>query len=160
MKKIVDWIHQETGDIEREEITEDELGQSALHGLEPSGFGNDDEDDPLYDDAKRIITETQKASSSLLQRRLKVGYARAARLIDILEERGIVGHADGAKPREVFARADDYEEQNALASSLSGREANVDEEETPEESEEDEKEDLDEEESKDKSDWTNPKIGT
>ncbi|MEK7503780.1 MAG: DNA translocase FtsK 4TM domain-containing protein, partial [Patescibacteria group bacterium] len=60
------------------------------------------EEDPLYEEAKKLVIEAKKASSSLLQRRLKVGYARAARLIDILEERGVVGPGDGAKPREIL----------------------------------------------------------
>ena len=60
------------------------------------------EDDPLYEEAKKLVIEAKKASSSLLQRRLKVGYARAARLIDILEERGVVGPGEGAKPREIL----------------------------------------------------------
>ncbi len=64
--------------------------------------GNDD--DELYEDARMIIMETGKASTSYLQRRLKVGYARAARLIDMLEERGVIGPGDGAKPREVLDR--------------------------------------------------------
>jgi len=60
------------------------------------------DDDPLFDDVKRIVIETQKASASFLQRRLRIGYSRAARLIDMLEDKGIVGPADGAKPREVY----------------------------------------------------------
>lgn len=61
-----------------------------------------DEEDPLFGEAKRIVIESNKASSSLLQRRLRVGYSRAARLIDMLEEGGIVGPADGSKPREIL----------------------------------------------------------
>jgi len=64
-------------------------------------FGGADED-PLFEEVKKIVIETKKASASFLQRRLRIGYSRAARLIDILEERGIVGPADGAKPREVY----------------------------------------------------------
>ena len=64
-------------------------------------FGGADED-PLFEEVKKIVLETKKASASFLQRRLRIGYSRAARLIDILEERGIVGPADGAKPREVY----------------------------------------------------------
>jgi S-DNA-T family DNA segregation ATPase FtsK/SpoIIIE len=59
----------------------------------------------LYEDAKRVVIESKKASASLLQRRLRIGYARAARMIDILEERGIVGPGEGAKPREVYGEA-------------------------------------------------------
>jgi S-DNA-T family DNA segregation ATPase FtsK/SpoIIIE len=64
-------------------------------------FGGGDED-PLFEEVKKIVLETKKASASFLQRRLRIGYSRAARLIDMLEEQGIVGAADGAKPREVF----------------------------------------------------------
>lgn len=64
--------------------------------------GPSDDQDPLFEQAKHIVLESGKASASLLQRRMKVGYARAARLLDELEEAGIVGAADGAKPREVF----------------------------------------------------------
>ena len=60
-------------------------------------------EDPLYEEARGVVIEARKASASLLQRRLRIGYARAARLIDVLEERGVVGPADGAKPREVFS---------------------------------------------------------
>ncbi len=59
-------------------------------------------EDPLFEEVKKIVIETKKASASFLQRRLRIGYSRAARLIDMLEEQGIVGAADGAKPREVF----------------------------------------------------------
>ncbi|MFA6190353.1 MAG: DNA translocase FtsK 4TM domain-containing protein [Candidatus Staskawiczbacteria bacterium] len=59
-------------------------------------------EDPLFEEVKKIVIETQKASASFLQRRLRIGYSRAARLIDILEDKGIVGPADGAKPREVY----------------------------------------------------------
>lgn len=69
------------------------------------GFGGEDNvDDELYNDAKEVIVAAGKASASLLQRRLKVGYARAARLLDILEEKGIIGPGEGAKPREVYVR--------------------------------------------------------
>ncbi|MFH0890738.1 MAG: DNA translocase FtsK [Candidatus Liptonbacteria bacterium] len=61
-----------------------------------------DEDDELYDEAVRVVREARKASASYLQRRLAVGYARAAKLLDIMEERGVVGPGEGAKPREVF----------------------------------------------------------
>ena len=60
------------------------------------------EEDPLYEEAKRVVIEARKASASLLQRRLRIGYARAARLLDILEVRGVVGPGEGAKPREVY----------------------------------------------------------
>ena len=60
------------------------------------------DDDELYQDAKRTVVEAGKASTSYLQRKLGVGYARAARLMDLLEERGVIGPGDGAKAREVI----------------------------------------------------------
>jgi len=59
----------------------------------------------LYEEAKKTVIEARKASASFLQRRLRVGYARAARLLDILEERGVVGPGEGAKPRDVYLPA-------------------------------------------------------
>ncbi len=64
-------------------------------------------DDPLYDSAKEIVVREGKASASLLQRKLKIGYNRAARLLDMLEERGIVGPERGSKPREVYLKPED-----------------------------------------------------
>lgn len=62
----------------------------------------DDGDDELYEDARAVVMEAGKASTSYIQRKLKVGYSRAARLIDLLEERGVIGPGDGAKPREIL----------------------------------------------------------
>ena len=69
------------------------------------GAGEDD-NDPMYEDAVRLVLEFGKASTSLIQRRLRVGYGRAAHLIDMMERDGIVGAADGPKPREVLKRPD------------------------------------------------------
>jgi len=62
--------------------------------------------DNMYNDALRVIKETGKASASLLQRRLSIGYARAARILDIFEENGVIGPSNGAKPREIFDVSD------------------------------------------------------
>ena len=77
-----------------------EQGASAESGSEES------ESDPLFEDAVRLVVEFGKASTSLLQRRLRIGYGRAAHLIDLMEQDGIVGAADGPKPREVLKRPD------------------------------------------------------
>jgi DNA segregation ATPase FtsK/SpoIIIE, S-DNA-T family len=66
--------------------------------------GGEDDNDPLFNDAVRLVVEFGKASTSLLQRRLRIGYGRAAHLIDLMERDGIVGAADGPKPREVLKR--------------------------------------------------------
>jgi DNA segregation ATPase FtsK/SpoIIIE, S-DNA-T family len=67
--------------------------------------GGDEEGDDLYEEAKDTVIKSGKASASLLQRRLRVGYARAARLLDILEANGVIGEADGSKPREILVDA-------------------------------------------------------
>ena len=68
-------------------------------------------DDPLYNEIVEFVIETQKASASLLQRRFKLGYNRAARIIDLLEERGIIGPPNGSKPREVLVKLDEPTEE-------------------------------------------------
>jgi S-DNA-T family DNA segregation ATPase FtsK/SpoIIIE len=74
---------------------------------EAAGEGGDDEvDDELYQEAVRVVCEMGRASTSTLQRRLRIGYGRAARLIDIMEKDGIVGPAEGTKPREVLKKKD------------------------------------------------------
>jgi S-DNA-T family DNA segregation ATPase FtsK/SpoIIIE len=71
------------------------------------------EDDDLFDDAVRLVFEFGKASTSLLQRRLRIGYGRAAHLIDMMEHDGLVGPADGSKPREILKSPDFYKEVDA-----------------------------------------------
>ena len=81
--------------IDEEIFVEDEDDIS----IEPGLFG--DGDDPLYDKALEIVIQAGKASASYIQRRLKIGYNRAARLVEDMEARGIVGPANGSKPREI-----------------------------------------------------------
>jgi S-DNA-T family DNA segregation ATPase FtsK/SpoIIIE len=86
---------------EDREATADDSGEGSADSND-----NDNDNDPLYNDAVRLVIEFGKASTSLLQRRLRVGYGRAAHLIDLMERDGIVGAADGPKPREVLKRPD------------------------------------------------------
>ncbi|MEI7424555.1 MAG: DNA translocase FtsK 4TM domain-containing protein [Candidatus Staskawiczbacteria bacterium] len=79
-----------------------EHAEAVKDGSGAEAFFAEAGEDPLYEDVKKIVLESKKASASYLQRRLRIGYSRAARLIDMLEEQGIVGPADGAKPREVY----------------------------------------------------------
>jgi len=90
-------------------------GPEAEGGRKFEDFYSQDDfprDDPLYEEAKRVVIEAKRASSSLLQRRLRIGYARAARLLDILEKRGVVGPGEGAKPREILIGIETEEEQD------------------------------------------------
>ncbi len=102
--KVVDFFKQQAGAvIYSEDITEKPQRSLGLPGM---GNGEGAGDDELYNEAKEEVTRAGKASASLLQRRLRIGYARAARLLDILEDQGVVGPADGAKPREVYGVSD------------------------------------------------------
>ncbi len=80
--------------------------EAGSAGGSDSGEAGEGEDDPMYGDAVKLVIEFGKASTSLLQRRLRIGYGRAAHLIDLMEQDGIVGAADGPKPREVLKRPD------------------------------------------------------
>jgi S-DNA-T family DNA segregation ATPase FtsK/SpoIIIE len=88
--------------------TEREKGSDAIFSSMVDDNDGEDDDD-LYEDARVAVVEAGKASTSYLQRRLRVGYSRAARLIDMLEERGVIGPGDGSKPRQVLegGREDD-----------------------------------------------------
>jgi len=96
-----------------EEISLDEKTDRGITGqINLDSF--EEEEDDMYDRAYDLVVESQKASASFLQRRLKVGYARAARLLDILEERGVIGPGDGAKPRDVLVSKADADAQKFI----------------------------------------------
>jgi len=120
VRKVVKHIVSNSQELKPQEEIEagltQELERSSGEQEQSSGVSYDQEDS-FYEEAKRLVIEANKASASLLQRRLRIGYARAARLIDILEERGVVGPGEGAKAREVYGdvkTAEDVEgaEQN------------------------------------------------
>jgi len=106
VKKVVKYLADAYKDEVSEEIALTQGSISADKSIFESTLDNDtgDDDDELYEDARACIIEAGKASTSYLQRRLKLGYARAARLMDMLEERGVIGPGDGAKPREVLEK--------------------------------------------------------
>jgi S-DNA-T family DNA segregation ATPase FtsK/SpoIIIE len=89
--------------VYNEELLKPPKDENAAGG---ASEGGEEVDDDLYQDAVRVVCEMGRASTSTLQRRLRIGYGRAARLIDIMEKDGIVGPADGAKPREVLKKKD------------------------------------------------------
>lgn len=83
-----------------DDIISPQTASKKVQGIPQSALG--DEDDVLYQQALQVVVEERKASASLLQRRLKLGYARAARLLDQMEENGVIGPVNGAKPREIY----------------------------------------------------------
>ncbi len=117
MKRVLEWIKEknvmpefriEEGVLESMAIgngngNSDYVGTPGMFG---ANDGSEDMgDDPLYEQAKKIVLESRQASASFLQRRLRIGYARAARIIDIMEDKGMVGPKDGARPREILISA-------------------------------------------------------
>jgi S-DNA-T family DNA segregation ATPase FtsK/SpoIIIE len=108
LRKAVNYIKSKFGDekTEGDQFFETELLKELDKTTEASPSGLSEEfsfgEDPLYEEARGVVFEAKKASASLLQRRLRIGYARAARLVDVLEERGVVGPPNGAKPRDVY----------------------------------------------------------
>ncbi len=105
IERVTNRIKLTTQPVYNKEITSPQTSGGADTGM--VGTGNDGmNQDSMYNDALAVITETGKASASLLQRRLSIGYARAARILDILEENGTIGPANGAKPREIYVTSE------------------------------------------------------
>lgn len=143
--RVVKFLKKEAGEVEYEE----EITKSHEHE-EMSGGSSLALDDPLLDGAKDLVIKTGKASASYLQRMFRIGYARAASLLDMLEMQGIVGPADGAKPRDVLmGKKQGYDEPLSELDKTVQENMNEEEkEEIEEEIEEDEEQAEIEEENK------------
>ena len=104
INRIVDYVcHQQTAQYDAR-FQNLGVDGKVTTGVDTNSDVKDEYDDPLYDDIVEFVVTTGKASASLLQRRFKLGYNRAARVIDLLEERGIIGPMNGSKPREVLVK--------------------------------------------------------
>ncbi|MEK7638602.1 MAG: DNA translocase FtsK 4TM domain-containing protein [Patescibacteria group bacterium] len=101
IKRVVEYLRKQDAH-ELDTLNLDETSDSGGDSFFKSLTGADDVEDDLYEDARVAVLEAGKASTSYLQRKLRIGYSRAARLMDLLEENGIIGPADGARPREVL----------------------------------------------------------
>lgn len=99
--KVNDFIRMQRPPQYDDEVVSQPVQLNGKGGV-VADYGGQDVDDDMYRDAVRAVIEGHKASTSLLQRRLRIGYGRAARLIETMEEQGIIGHADGNRPREVL----------------------------------------------------------
>lgn len=127
VKGVVKYLKDAYADELQDEInfsTENTSNAIFSASLEDDSFGGDDDD--LYEDARETVMQAGKASTSYLQRKLRIGYARAARLMDILEERGVIGPGDGAKPREVLIGGASDLEDARVDNSSSGLEYSSD----------------------------------
>jgi len=101
VKNVVDYLKNQTAAHTLESIDFEE-GDGNESGSFFGSLSDDDEEDELYEEAKQAVIEAGKASTSYLQRKLKVGYSRGARLVDMLEERGVIGPQEGSKPRAIL----------------------------------------------------------
>lgn len=108
INKVVSYLKQSGEKPEYEQGVVEK--QKATNGDGSIDFSDPDQGDELFEEAKEIVLQAGKASTSFLQRRLKVGYARAARLMDLMEEAGIVSAGDGAKPREILINEKEVDE--------------------------------------------------
>ena len=152
IKRVVNYlVDASNGKIEYE----DAITNKPKAGGTSFDFNSDDNDD-LFDEAKSVVIQSGKASASLLQRRLRVGYARAARLIDLLEEAGIVGPGDGAKPREILVDTNVLEMEQKDERTEEQSTTTIEEED--EETEEQTTSTIDEEENEETKEQTTPTI--
>lgn len=120
VESVVDFIKSQESANYDEEINEEIERQAAAETNKKKGGSSDfaeggEEEDEMLAKAIEVVVEAQMASTTLLQRKLRLGYARAARLVDTLEERGIVGPFEGSKPRKVLMTKQQWMEMNALA---------------------------------------------
>jgi S-DNA-T family DNA segregation ATPase FtsK/SpoIIIE len=115
--KITDHLRQQSPPQYNDEVVSQPVQLNGKGGVVMDFDNNHDGNDDLYKDAVRVVVDSGKASASLLQRRLRVGYARAARLVEEMEEQGIIGPADGARPRDVLVSSVDEVFGTAAASS-------------------------------------------
>jgi len=100
VKRVVRYLAHMSEREEDAAVSEDIFANAPVS--QNASFAEDDTDNELYEEARHLVIEAGKASTSFLQRRLRLGYGRAARLMDVLEKRGVVGPADGAKSRDVL----------------------------------------------------------
>lgn len=99
--KVMDFIRMQRPPQYDDEVVSQPVQLNGKGGIVADASGGDSDDD-MFRDAVRVVIENRKASTSLLQRKLRIGYGRAARLIEEMEEQGIIGQADGSRPREVL----------------------------------------------------------
>lgn len=100
-QKVTDFLRMQRPPQYDDEVVSQPVQLNGKGGI-VADYGGQDADDDMYKDAVRAVIEGHKASTSLLQRRLRIGYGRAARLIETMEDQGIISHADGNRPREVL----------------------------------------------------------
>ena len=112
LNRVVDFIVKQSIPVEyKEEVTTQALECDAKDNASMEDAGNQVLEDELFEDALRLVMDMGQASSSMLQRRFRIGYTRAARLVDTMEELGIVGQSVGSKPREVILSRQEIEER-------------------------------------------------
>ncbi|MEE1352400.1 MAG: DNA translocase FtsK [Acutalibacteraceae bacterium] len=131
VEDVVKYIkNEETSEYSQDILDQIEKEAAAAENANKKGGaaagGGDDQSDPLIDDAIKVVIEAGQASTTLVQRKLRVGYARAARIVDEMEEKGVIGPFEGSKPRKVLMTKQQWLEKNALAGDDDGSAAAID----------------------------------
>ncbi len=130
--RVISYIKKQAGEVEyHDEVTKPKQSSGGLAG------GIDEDADPLLLEARRLVIEAGKASASYLQRRLRIGYSRAARILDFLEEEGTIGPADGSRPRDVLVTQSDIDDVEFDVSEINHSDESVEQDEEEFSAEED-----------------------
>ena len=112
IEKLVNYTISQQKAVYDESLTVDKSGDSGSSaGVDDDYASNEEYDDPIYNEVVDFAVSTGKISASLIQRKFRLGYNRAARIIDLLEERGIIGPANGSKPREVLVKLEKHNDE-------------------------------------------------
>ena len=110
IQRVVDFIKSQAQPVYDEEILKEKQRSGQASG----------EKDDIYEEAVRVIMESNQASVSILQRRLRLGYTRAARIIDVMEQEGLVGPYEGSKPRKIIIDREAWMKENVLGQQQGG----------------------------------------
>ncbi|HHE46912.1 MAG TPA: DNA translocase FtsK, partial [Bacteroidetes bacterium] len=113
IESVIEFVRAQPPCDSKFELPDPEIHKVTIHGVETDSTALDAVDE-LFEEAAKIVVRTEQGSVSVLQRRLRVGYARAARLIDQLEQAGIVGPFDGSKARQVMVTAEELTERYGI----------------------------------------------
>ncbi len=113
--EVVKFLSSQSGTTENDREVEEQIS-SSISGFQNSSGGGDDERDEYFADSGRLIIEKDKASIGMLQRAFKIGFNRAARIMDQLSDAGVVGSEEGTKPRKILMTKDEFEELLASGS--------------------------------------------
>ncbi len=124
LMRVVNYLKDQDAAYALDTVSFDEDSSNDPNAFFASSVDDGEDEDDLYGEAKQAVIEANKASTSFLQRRLRIGYSRAARLIDALEDNGVIGPADGAKPRAILAAEPDSDTEMGASEDMTEDDSN------------------------------------